>query len=941
MMASRSLSRFPSEVLVCIAEACDTFGQASLCRSSRRLNELVTPILYRQNVQEDFGSAMYWAAQHGRIDILERLRAWGAEVNDNSGSQLDNVYEPLCPYPFRRPHDAYFTPLHVAAKFGQDDAVRWLLQHGARIEASAHNLCACQHGATDAVNDDEFEPCHSPLCTPLHIAICSGQSSTAMLLLQRGANAGPMWSWNSEGTTTALHTAARCGDAAMVRHLLDSKLVEIDEMDSEGNTALHLASLHHDGFDAMSQLLEFGADPEDVNEDNRTPFGLACEKGYFKAALFLLHKGVDHQSLLEPAEPIHLAALPMGHFFPRTPPSNPEAWEDDREAFLRQILAPEFGYHIDDEGGYYRSALHAAAHKAGLARTIQCLLDAGANVNLRDEIGRTPILRAFDSENARVITSKIVPLLRHGARLDIRCTPVYYESACAFDVALRMARAGGDYSIIDFIFRHATSANFGEDFLSNVLFRSLYEGRFAECRTLMSHGAVLKLHDEQLWQMVESSVQHRKVAGIQFYLDMLSDRVTPRQLIEMAFDSFRGYHTNFKKKEEEIIAMLLERHDLHLGDYITGTPNLLHLACRNHYTLGTIQKILDKGIDVNTFDWKLATPLHHAVNASCLRTIKLLLQYNANPFLEPSKKEWRDYVKRVKEEEARKAENDYDSDWDVYSFPGPEVREEYETAFEAAIRIAWYEVVNHFEYTTCDIGSDKQHPVEMILDRYDLPALPRDPMALSYVHKALDNRHSLRILLKRGADPNAGRHCKRPPLLHVLHSASRDWHVTVATLLRAGADIRQKDKKGRSFLDLFKEAVRAVKEDHDLDAEFEDSAFKTQCVLTRLWRITTNDVSGQEQIEERPKDDLKAHQKEYARRQKAYAKRTREKRRKQERERKRKEERERNERMMDHRTRYQETVKGRRWEGRLRHRSTKPDYTLGKYNDAFESDGSL
>lgn len=740
------------------------------------------------------------------------------------------------------------------------------------------------------------------------MAICNGRTATAKLLLKHGANAGPWLSWNSERTTTALHTAARCNDATMVRLLLESKLASVDDLDSEDNTALHLASLHHEHFAAMRQLLESGADTEEINEDNMTPFALACEKGYFKAALLLLNRGVNYQSLLEPAEPIHLAAMPMRHFFSRTPPSDPDAWEDDREAFLRRILDPEFGYGVDDEGGCYRSALHAAAYKASLPRTIQCFLDAGANVNLKDEIGRTPLLRAFECEDSRVITAKIVPLLRHGARLDMLCTPIHYlgyESTCAFELALEMARFQKDYSMINFIFHHATSANFGQGYLSAVVLKSLSEDRIAECRTLMSHGATLKVQDEQLWKMVESSVRSRNVAAIQFYLDMLSDRVTPRKMMEMIFDIFKVYNSHFEETDLAVIEMLLERQDLDPSDYATETSSLLHLACQSHYPLDIIQKILDMGCNVNLFDSKLATPLHHAVNASCPRTFKLLLLYNASPFTEPSNEEWRIYLDRV-EEEKQKAKREGCWDWDLYPANRPLGREEYETAFDAAVRLSWYAVASHFEYSSCERGPEKLHPVEMILERHDLPALPSDPMALSYVHKALNNRKSLRLLLKKGADPNSGSHCKRPPLLHAVQTAPGDWYIVIDMLLKMGADVRQTDENGRSFLDFFREATRTMAENIDVDAEFEDRAVKIQSRLTRYWRIATNDVSGQERIELRPDDDFQLQQEDHARRREAYTQRVREEHEKQEKERV-KEQARHEERRREKQTRYEES----------------------------------
>lgn len=124
------LTGLPNEVLVMVGEACGPQEQSCLARANRRLHVLLNPLLYKHNVQQGLASAAFWAARHGRLDTLERLRVSGAEWNDNSGSRLGSVCTSLVPYDpgamFNR-YDMFFTPLHIAAKFGQDSAVRWLL----------------------------------------------------------------------------------------------------------------------------------------------------------------------------------------------------------------------------------------------------------------------------------------------------------------------------------------------------------------------------------------------------------------------------------------------------------------------------------------------------------------------------------------------------------------------------------------------------------------------------------------------------------------------------------------------------------------------------------------------------------------------------------------------------------------------------------------------
>lgn len=100
-----------------------------LARVNRYLYEFLNDDLYIRNVRHGYGSAVFWAARHGRLDTFEHLRKAGAEWNDQSASYSDDkLARSVCPYlPGQILRNMYFSPLHIAAKFGQDEAVQWLL----------------------------------------------------------------------------------------------------------------------------------------------------------------------------------------------------------------------------------------------------------------------------------------------------------------------------------------------------------------------------------------------------------------------------------------------------------------------------------------------------------------------------------------------------------------------------------------------------------------------------------------------------------------------------------------------------------------------------------------------------------------------------------------------------------------------------------------------
>ena len=88
-----------------------------------------------------------------------------------------------------------WTPLHLAAYFGQDAAVRLLLNKGAAVTARSTNQMAN---------------------TPLHAAAAGKHAEIVKLLLDHGANANA----RQHGGWVALHSAALNGDIESARALI-------------------------------------------------------------------------------------------------------------------------------------------------------------------------------------------------------------------------------------------------------------------------------------------------------------------------------------------------------------------------------------------------------------------------------------------------------------------------------------------------------------------------------------------------------------------------------------------------------------------------------------------------------------------------------------------------------------------------------------------------
>jgi uncharacterized protein len=157
---------------------------------------------------------------------------------------------------------------------GMVDAVRGHVERLNVFEAAAFGdldrlseLLADDPDLLDAMSGDGF--------TPLHLAAFFGQTDAVRLLLARGAMcdvAGTGW---MQGT--ALHSAASGGHASIVRLLLDAG-ADPNARQRHGYTPLHAAAANAD-LESVDALLAAGADVAATTDDGATPLALANNGG--------------------------------------------------------------------------------------------------------------------------------------------------------------------------------------------------------------------------------------------------------------------------------------------------------------------------------------------------------------------------------------------------------------------------------------------------------------------------------------------------------------------------------------------------------------------------------------------------------------------------------------------------------------------------------------
>ena len=305
---------------------------------------LAAPGININQATQHGATPLSWAAQNGHTECVRLLLA-APGININQANQYG------------------YTPLILAARWGRTECVRLLIDapgidiNKARSNGYTPLIWAAQNGHKECVRlllaapGIDVNKADENGNTPLYWAAYDGHTECVRLLLAaQGININQA----TQSGRTPLSEAADKGHTECVRLLLAAQGININQANQHGETPLFWAALRGHTECVRLLLAAQGIDVNKPNKDGETPLSAATGKGHTECARLIRAAGETvHSSLTS---------------------------EQAQEELKRLGISSDT----------YNDNLLSAAKK-GEAHILTLLITAGADVNVADDFGFTPL----------------------------------------------------------------------------------------------------------------------------------------------------------------------------------------------------------------------------------------------------------------------------------------------------------------------------------------------------------------------------------------------------------------------------------------------------------------------------------------------------------------------------------------------------------------------
>ncbi|KAN0126986.1 Ankyrin repeat-containing domain protein [Russula decolorans] len=439
--------------------------------------------------------------------------------------------------------------------------------------------------------------------TPLHVAVVSGHTSIARLLLEHAADANA----RDMNNVTPLHEAIERGNLDIAQLLINHG-ADVNAFVYRSDYQLRMAVSRSEGLGHAHKDMvpSASADENARGKSKSTPLHSAAKRGNLKTAQLLIGHGADVNILDDQRDsPLH-KALQYQKFgvvellvkggadvnVRNIHHSSPlyEAVEIGSLDAVRSLLS--HGAIVNTLGRKGDSPLHKAGQLQKLD-IVELLLERGADVNIRNMYSSTPLHEAVHGGNLNIMRL----LIDHGADVN--------SSDYQGDSPLRKALRSQKPDVVELLLKGGANVNSRNIYNSTLLHEAVESGNINIVQLLLGHGADVNALDSFGDSSLHKAFRSQNTDFEEFFVNSATNTNTSRNRYSMPL-----HHTS----QQGIYAMaqLLLGHGANVNARGRGHKTPLHLSSLGG-SLDVSRLLIERGADVDAQDDKCQTPFSMAL----------------------------------------------------------------------------------------------------------------------------------------------------------------------------------------------------------------------------------------------------------------------------------------------------------------------------------------